>query len=157
LNAEGKWESCVAGFGEARQEFESQASAGGRPAQLRLHGGAFAARRVQLLRAQVQRKQRRHHRSVRPVQSPANTTFALTHYSPAMSLGNRKKYFQDLFSSVLSQFKEYHPSVNLKFYCFVILQSLKLRILVEQIHPISLKLYFTPNTLGSYGLILFSG
>jgi len=35
---------------------------------------------------------------------------------------------------------------------FGIFQSLKLRILVEKILPISLKLNFTPNTLGCYVL-----
>jgi len=36
----------------------------------------------------------------------------LTHYRPAMPFGNRKK--EDLFRSVLSQFKKYHPPGNLK-------------------------------------------
>jgi len=50
-----------------------------------------------------------------------------------MPLGNRKKNtFDDLFSSVLSQFKKYHPSGNLKFYNLGILKSLKLRILVKK-------------------------
>jgi len=48
----------------------------------------------------------------------------------------------------LSQFKKYHPSGNLKFYNIGILRSLKLRILVKKIPLISLKLNFTPNTLG---------
>jgi len=52
----------------------------------------------------------------------------------------------------LSQFKKYHPSGNLKFDYFGIFQSLKLRILKEKIISISLKLNFTPNTLGSYRL-----
>jgi len=60
---------------------------------------------------------------------------------------------EDLFSSVLSQFKTYQPSKNLKFNNSGIFQSLKLRILVEKILPISLNLNFTPNTLGCYGLI----
>jgi len=55
---------------------------------------------------------------------------------------------EDIFSSVLSQFREYHPSGNLKFYNLGIFQSLKLRILVKKIIPISLNLHFTPNTLG---------
>jgi len=54
----------------------------------------------------------------------------------------------------LSQFKKYRPSGNLKFNHFSIFQNLKLRILMENILPISLKLNFTPNTLGSYGLII---
>jgi len=40
----------------------------------------------------------------------------------------------------------------MKFNCLGILQSLKLRILVEKILSISLKLNFTPNTLDCYGL-----
>jgi len=63
----------------------------------------------------------------------------------------RKNILQDLFSSVLSQFRKYHPSENLKFNNLGIFQSLKLRILMEKILPISLKLNFTPNTLGGMG------
>jgi len=58
----------------------------------------------------------------------------------------------DLFTSVLSQLKKYHPSGNLKFNNVGIFQSLRFRILIEKNLPISLKLNFTPNTLGSYGL-----
>jgi len=55
-----------------------------------------------------------------------------------MPLGNRK-IFEDLFSSVLSQFKKkYHPSGNLKFKYLGIFQSLKLRSLTGEILPISL-------------------
>jgi len=54
--------------------------------------------------------------------------------------------------SVLSQFKKYHPSGNLKFNYLDILQSLKLHILMEKILSVSLKLNFTPNTFGGYGL-----
>jgi len=50
----------------------------------------------------------------------------------------------------LSQFKKYHPSRNLKFHNLGIFQSLELRILQEKILPISLRLNFTPNTLGCY-------
>jgi len=47
--------------------------------------------------------------------------------------GNRKKYIlEDLFSAVLSQFKKYHPSGNLKFENLGIFQSLKFRILMEK-------------------------
>jgi len=53
----------------------------------------------------------------------------------------------------LSQFKEYHPSENLKFNNLGIFQSLKLRNLVGKILPKSLKLNFTPNTLGCYEFI----
>jgi len=52
----------------------------------------------------------------------------------------------------LSQFKEYHPFGNLKLNNLGIFQSLKFRILKEIILPISLKLTFTPNALGCYGL-----
>jgi len=52
----------------------------------------------------------------------------------------------------LSQFKKYHPSGNLKFFNLGFLKSLKLRILVRKILPISLKLNFTPNALGCKGL-----
>jgi len=38
----------------------------------------------------------------------------------------------DLFSSVLSQFKKYHPSGNLKLNNLIIFQNLKLRILMEK-------------------------
>jgi len=54
----------------------------------------------------------------------------------------------------LSQFKTYHTSENLKFNNSGFFQSLKLRILVEKIIPISLNLNFTLNALGCYGLIL---
>jgi len=57
----------------------------------------------------------------------------LTLYHPAMPFGNRKKnILEDLFSSVLSQFKKYPPSGNLKFNHLGIFQSLKLRILMEK-------------------------
>jgi len=63
-----------------------------------------------------------------------------------MTFGNRKKYFRGSFSSVLSQFKKKNqPSGNLKFNNLGIFQSLKFRILMEKILPISLKLNFTPN------------
>jgi len=66
-----------------------------------------------------------------------------------MPFGNRKKnILADLFSSVLSQVKKYHPSGNLIFINLGISQSLKFRILKETILPISLKLNFPPNTLG---------
>jgi len=69
-----------------------------------------------------------------------------------MPFGNGKNILEDLFSSVLSQFKKYHPSRKLKFNNLGIFQSLKLRILAEKILPISLELNFTLNTLGCYGL-----
>jgi len=50
----------------------------------------------------------------------------LTHYRPAMPFGKRKKnILEDLFSSVLSQFKRYHPFRNLKCIHSGIFQSLK--------------------------------
>jgi len=69
-----------------------------------------------------------------------------------MPFGNRKNILVDLFSPVSSQLKKYHPSGNLKFYYLGIFQSLKLRILLGKILSISLKLNFTPNILGCYGL-----
>jgi len=59
----------------------------------------------------------------------------------------------DLFSTVFSLFKKYLPSRNLQFNNLGIFQSLKSRVSVEKMLPISLKLNFTPNTLGCYGLI----
>jgi len=48
-----------------------------------------------------------------------------------MPFGNRKKnILEDLLSSVLSQFKKYHLSGNLKFNNLGIFQSLKFRILM---------------------------
>jgi len=63
-----------------------------------------------------------------------------------------KNVLEDLFSSVSSQFKKYHPSGNLKFNYAGIFQNLKLRIFMEKILSISLKLKFIPNTFGRYGL-----
>jgi len=58
-----------------------------------------------------------------------------------------------LFTSVFSVLKKIHPSRKLKFNNLVIFQSLKLRNLMGKILRISLKLNFTTNTLGCYGLI----
>jgi len=66
----------------------------------------------------------------------------LSHYGPAMPLGNRKNILEVLFSSVLSQFKKYHPSGNLKFNNLGIFQSFELRNLMWKILRISLKLNF---------------
>jgi len=61
-----------------------------------------------------------------------------------MPFANRKKnILEDLLSSILSQFKNYRPFGNLNFNNLGIFQSLKLRILVEKILPICLKLNFT--------------
>jgi len=77
----------------------------------------------------------------------------LTLFRPAMTIGKRKKNtLGDLFSSVLLQSKKYHPSRNLKSNNLGIFQSLKLRNLMGKSLRISLKLNFTPNTLGCYGL-----
>jgi len=62
-------------------------------------------------------------------------------------LATEKNILEDLFSAVMSQFKKYHPSENLKFNNFGIFQSLKLRNLMVKILRKSLKLNFTPNTL----------
>jgi len=47
-------------------------------------------------------------------------------------LETEKNILEDLFSLVLIQFKQYHPSGNLKFNNLGIFQSLKLRILMEK-------------------------
>jgi len=62
-----------------------------------------------------------------------------------------KIILEDLFSSVLSQFKKYYPSGNLRFSNLGIFQSLKLRIFMKKFLPVSLKLNFTPNTLAVTG------
>jgi len=59
-----------------------------------------------------------------------------------------KNIIEDLFSSVVSQFKNYHPSGNLKFNYLGIFLSLKLCILIEKTLSISLKQNFTRNTSG---------
>jgi len=63
-----------------------------------------------------------------------------------------KFVLEDLFSAVLSKFKKYQPSKNVKFHNLGFFQSLKLCNLMGKILRISLKLNFTPNTLGCYGL-----
>jgi len=63
-----------------------------------------------------------------------------------------KNLLEDLLSLVLSKFKKYHSLGNLEFNDFGIFQNLKFRIFMEKIVPISLKLNFTPNTFGCYGL-----
>jgi len=50
----------------------------------------------------------------------------------------KKNILEDLFRSVLSQFKNYHPSGNLKMNYLGIFQSLKFRILMEKILSVSL-------------------
>jgi len=78
-----------------------------------------------------------------------------THYRPAMP-ETEKNIFEDFFSSVLLQFKKCLPSENPKLNSLGILRTLKLRNLVGEILPISLKLNFTPSTLGCNGLIELS-
>jgi len=53
---------------------------------------------------------------------------SLTHYRPAMPSETEKNILEDIFSPVLSQFKKYYPSGNLKFNNSGISQSLKFRI-----------------------------
>jgi len=60
---------------------------------------------------------------------PSNFHSELTHYRPAMLFG----IIIFFWSSVLSQFKKYHPSGNLKFNNVAIFQSLKLRNLMGKI------------------------
>jgi len=71
-----------------------------------------------------------------------------------MPFENKKiNILEDLFSSLLLQFEKYYPSENLKLNNLGIFQSLKLRISMEIVLPIFLKLNFTRNTLGCCGLI----
>jgi len=63
-----------------------------------------------------------------------------------MPFGKRIKYFKGSFSvQYCHNLKNNHPSGNLKLNNLGIFQSLKLRILLENIIPISLKLNFSPN------------
>jgi len=63
-----------------------------------------------------------------------------------MPFGNRKLYSRGFFGSVLSQFKKYHPSGNLKFNKVRISQTLQLRNLMGEILQISFETNFSPNT-----------
>jgi len=67
-----------------------------------------------------------------------------------MPFGNRKKYFTESFQFSIVTILKISPSGNLIFNYLVIFPSLKLRILMGKFLSISLKLNFTPNTLGSY-------
>ena len=80
-------------------------------------------------------------------------TQILTHFTQRCR-SETKNYLEYIFSSVLSEFKKYHRSGNLKFNNLGISKSLKLRISKNKIIVISLKLNFTPNTLSCYGLML---
>ena len=53
-----------------------------------------------------------------------------SHSRPAMPFGHRKNILEDLFNSVLSQSKKYHPSENPKLNYLGIFQRLKLRIFI---------------------------
>jgi len=64
----------------------------------------------------------------------------------------KKNILKDILCSVLLQFKKIHLSRNQKCINLGVIQILKFHILMGKILPISLKLIFTPNTLGCYGL-----
>jgi len=67
----------------------------------------------------------------------------------------RNNYFRgSLQFSIVTILKKCHPPENKKINYLGIFQSLKLRISMEKILSILLKLNFTPNTLGCYGLTL---
>jgi len=74
-----------------------------------------------------------------------------------MPLENRKINFIGSFNySFFDNLKKHRPSGNLKFDNLGIFHSLKFRISMEKILPISIQLNFTLNTLGFYGLIFIS-
>jgi len=56
-------------------------------------------------------------------------------------LEKEKLNLGDLFSSVLSKFKKYHPSGNVGLHDLGIFQSLKLRVSMKKILRISLKVF----------------
>jgi len=66
-------------------------------------------------------------------------------------LETEKHFLEDLLSSVLSQFEKCHPTGNLKYNNLGNISILKFRILLGKLLSISLKLNFSPNTLGCYG------
>jgi len=80
--------------------------------------------------------------------SALNMASSLTTTAQRCSSETETLILEDLFSSVLSQFKKYHPSGNLKFNNLGISQSLIFGILKEKILSIFLTLNFTANTLG---------
>jgi len=74
---------------------------------------------------------------------------------PSDAFGNRKIYFRGSFQFSIVTIQKISPPrspENLIFNYSGIFQSLKLRISMEKILSISLKLNFTLNTLGCYGL-----
>jgi len=72
----------------------------------------------------------------------------LIHYRPAMPFGNRKKYYKGSFQVSFVTVKKYHSSENQKFNNLGFFQSLKLRNSMGNSPLTSLRLNFTPNTLG---------
>ena len=90
-----------------------------------------------------------------PNNNPCKYSAPLTHYRPAMPFGNRKKYFRGSFQFSIVTIRKISPPLpgNLKFHYLGVFQSLKWRISVESPFHHSLKLNFTPNILGCYGLI----
>jgi len=64
----------------------------------------------------------------------------------------KKNILEDLFSSVLPQFKKISPLWKPDIPLFRHFSKLKISYLIWKIHSISFKLNFTPNTLGRYGL-----
>ena len=76
---------------------------------------------------------------------------------PSDAVRKQMEIFLRIFSvQYCHSLKNYHPSGNLKFNNLSIFFNLELRILMEKILPISLKLSFTPNTLGCYGLSILN-
>jgi len=75
-----------------------------------------------------------------------------THSAPRCRSETKTFILEDFCCSVLSQLKKYQISGNLKLNNLRIFKSLKLRNLVEKVVQISLKLNFTSNTMGCYGL-----
>jgi len=64
----------------------------------------------------------------------------------------KKNILEDFSVQYCHNLKKYYPSGDLKFNNLGIFHILELRILEKKILPISLKLNFTPNTLGCHGL-----
>jgi len=85
-----------------------------------------------------------------------NGTWRLFYDKPTTAqrclLETEKHILEDFFSSLLSKFRKYHPSGNLKLNILGTFQSLRLRDSMGKMLRISLELKFTPNTLGSHGL-----
>jgi len=69
-----------------------------------------------------------------------------------MPFGNRKKYYRGSFQFSIVTVQKISTPGNLKFNYLGVFLCMKLRILMGEILPIFLKLNFTPNNLGCYGL-----